>query len=181
MQRPAGSGPHAAPRGAPYNVATQPLPSSQLWRARSSVGATTEAPHLMCAPRCMTATLQRISRFHNSLSKAPRLAPVLPRASPQESRVDDPARRRSMLTHTILRFGPGLAAGLLAVACSDQPNVDMAPKKPNFWASPPPAQCPTGKWTGGGRIDPPSNHDATDEDAFHEAQFFAVVLPTMTG
>ena len=64
-----GGGPHAAPRGAPYNVATQPLPSSQVWRARSGVDATTEAPHLMCAPRCMTATLQRISRFHNSLSR----------------------------------------------------------------------------------------------------------------
>src|SRR3989442_6442654 len=56
MQRPAGSDPHAAPRGAPYNVATQPLQSSQVWRARSSVGATTEAPHLMRAPRCTAAT-----------------------------------------------------------------------------------------------------------------------------
>src|SRR5438046_4748679 len=179
MQRPAGSGPHAAPRGAPCNVATQPLPSSQLWRARSSVGATTEAPHLMCAPRCTTATLQRISRFHNSLSKAPRLAPVLPGASPQESRAEDPARRRSMLTHTILRFGAGVAAGLLAVACSDQPNVNMAPKRPSFWVTPPPAQCPTGKWTGGGRIDPPSNPDTPDE-AVHP-EYFAVVLPPMTG
>src|SRR2546426_11965241 len=74
---------------------------------------------------------------------------------------------------------PGLlAAGLLAAACSDQTSVNTAPKRPSFWVTPPPAQCPTGKWTGGGRIDPPSNHDATDEDAFHEAQFFAVVLPT---
>ena len=73
-----------------------------------------------------------------------------------------------MLTHTILRFGPGLAAGLLVVACSDQPNVNMAPKRPSFWVTPPPAQCPTGKWTGGGRIDPTgmrtaANYDNVDE------------------
>ena len=55
-----------------------------------------------------------------------------------------------MLTHTILRFGPGLAAGLLAVACSDQPNVDMAPKKPNFWASPPRRSVPPGSGRAGG-------------------------------
>ena len=65
-----------------------------------------------------------------------------------------------MLTHTILRFGPGLAAGLLAVACSDRPNVNMAPKRPSFWFTPPPAQCVTGKWTGGGRIDPTGDRAA---------------------
>ncbi|HYT81992.1 MAG TPA: hypothetical protein VEK86_00975, partial [Gemmatimonadales bacterium] len=60
--------------------------------------------------------------------------------------------------HRNLIVWPSLvAAGLLAAACSDQPNVNMAPKPPNFWVTPPPAQCPTGKWTGGGRIDPPSN------------------------
>lgn len=66
--------------------------------------------------------------------------------------------------HTNLIVWPGLvAAGLLAAACSDQTNVSMAPTRPNFWASPPPAQCITGKWTGGGRIDPPANHDVQDE------------------
>lgn len=48
---------------------------------------------------------------------------------------------------------PGLlAAGLLAAACSDQTSVNTAPKRPNFWASPPP--CASAKFTGGGRIDP---------------------------
>jgi hypothetical protein len=69
--------------------------------------------------------------------------------------------------HTNLIVWPSLVvAGLLAAACSDQTKVNsnsMAPNKPNFWASPPPAQCVTGKWTGGGRIDPPLNHDVQDE------------------
>jgi hypothetical protein len=66
---------------------------------------------------------------------------------------------------------PGLvAAGLLAAACSDQPNLNMTPQRPNFWLTPPPAQCVTGKWTGGGRIDPTgnrlaSNYDNVDEPA----------------
>ena len=82
---------------------------------------------------------------------------------------------------------PGLlAAGLLAAACSDQTSVNTAPKRPSFWFSPPPAQCATGKWTGGGRIDPASpdptagpNWDGTDE-AVHSEQF-AATLPSMSG
>src|SRR5256884_6083860 len=73
-----------------------------------------------------------------------------------------------MLTHTILRSGPALAAGLLAVACSDRPNVNMAPKRPSFWVTPPPAQCPTGKWTGGGRIDPTGTRTAANYDNVDE-------------
>lgn len=62
-------------------------------------------------------------------------------------------------THMIREHGtlivwPSLiAAGLLAAACTDQPNVNMAPKRPSFWVAPPP--CPAAKFTGGGRIDPP--------------------------
>jgi len=68
-----------------------------------------------------------------------------------------------MLTHTILRLGPGLAAAaLLAMACQDSTPSTSVKGKPNFWAGPPP-QCPAGKWTGGGRIDPPGNYDAVDE------------------
>src|SRR3989449_8714121 len=102
----------------------------------------------------------------------------------QPRRESSTARRaeRMMREHRSLSVWPSLiAAGLLAVACSDQPNVSMAPKRPSFWVTPPPAQCPTGKWTGGGRIDPPSNHEATDEEAVYEGQVFAGVVPTMTG
>ena len=60
---------------------------------------------------------------------------------------------------------PGLlAAGLLAAACSDQTSVNTAPKRPSFWFSPPPAQCATGKWTGGGRIDPTGDRTAANYD-----------------
>src|SRR5436309_1423833 len=90
-------------------------------------------------------------------------------------------RTHMMREHRNLIVWPSLiAAGLLAAACTDQPKVSMAPNRPAFWVVPPPAQCPTGKWTGGGRIDPPSNHDALDADAVHEAEFFAA-LPPMTG
>ncbi len=81
-----------------------------------------------------------------------------------------------------------LAVGLLAAACSDQAKVSMAPK-PNFWVTPPEAKCPTGKWTGGGRIDPAfpnpmagPNWDGTDE-AVHP-EYFADPpggLPAMGG
>ena len=64
---------------------------------------------------------------------------------------------------TLIVWSSVIAAGLLAAACTDQPNVNMAPNRPSFWVTPPPAQCVTGKWTGGGRIDPPSNHDTQDE------------------
>src|SRR5437762_13936468 len=84
--------------------------------------------------------------------------------------------------HRSLIVWPSLiAAGLLAAACTDQPKVSMAPNRPALWVLHRPAQCPTGKWTGGGRIDPPSNHDAMDEDAAHELEVFAVDLPPMTG
>ncbi len=89
-------------------------------------------------------------------------------------------RTHMMREHRILIVWPSLiAAGLLAAACTDQPKVSMAPNRPAFWVVPPPAQCPTGKWTGGGRIDPPSNPDTPDE-AVHP-EYFAVVLPSVTG
>src|SRR5213080_1463108 len=88
-------------------------------------------------------------------------------------------RTHMMREHRSLIVWPSLiAAGLLAAACTDQPKVSMAPNRPAFWVVPPPAQCPTGKWTGGGRIDPPSNPDTPDE-AVHP-EYFAVVLPPMT-
>ncbi len=61
-----------------------------------------------------------------------------------------------------------LVAGLLIAACSDQTSVSMAPKPPNFWVTPPPAQCVTGKWTGGGRIDPTGNRAASNYDNVDE-------------
>jgi len=64
-----------------------------------------------------------------------------------------------------------LAVALAAAACSDQTNLNMAPKRPNFWFGPPPV-CTAGKWTGGGRIDPTGdvsrtapNDDAMDEES----------------
>jgi len=73
-----------------------------------------------------------------------------------------------MREHRSLIVWPSLiAAGLLAAACTDQPNVSMAPKRPSFWVTPGPAECTGGKWTGGGRIDPTNppgpNHDVADE------------------
>ena len=74
-----------------------------------------------------------------------------------------------MREHGTLIVWPSLlAAGLLAAACTDQPNVNMAPKRPNFWFTPPPAQCVTGKWTGGGRIDPTGNRAASNYDNVDE-------------
>src|SRR3989454_12119842 len=52
-----------------------------------------------------------------------------------------------------------LAAALVAAACSDQTNLNMAPHRPSFWGGV--EECPTGKWTGGGRMDPP-NPDLDD-------------------
>src|SRR4029077_18173642 len=64
-------------------------------------------------------------------------------------------RTHMMREHRSLIVWPSLiAAGLLAAAWTDQPKVSMAPNNPSYWLVPPPAQCPTGKWTGGGRIDP---------------------------
>ncbi len=95
-----------------------------------------------------------------------------------------------MREHRSLIVWPSvIAAGLLAAACTDQPKVSMAPNRPAFWVVPPPAECPTGKWTGGGRIDPASpnpqsgsNWDGTDE-AVHP-EYFAdpnPPLPSMSG
>ena len=85
-----------------------------------------------------------------------------------------------MREHRNLIVWPSLiAAGLLAAACSDQTSkVGVAPK-PSFWVTPGPAQCTGGKWTGGGRIDPPSNPDTPDE-AVHP-EFFPFELPSVTG
>src|SRR5438046_4587608 len=89
-------------------------------------------------------------------------------------------RTHMMREPRILIVWPSLiAAGLLAAAGTDHPKVSMAPNRPAFWVVPPPAQCPTGKWTGGGRIDPPRNPDTPDE-AVHP-EYFAVVLPSVTG
>src|SRR5256885_8485078 len=89
-------------------------------------------------------------------------------------------RTHMMREHRSLIVWPSvIAAGLLAAACTDQPKVSMAPNRPAFWMVPPPAECPTGKWTGGGRIDPPRNPDTPDE-AVHP-EYFAVVLPSVTG
>ena len=74
-----------------------------------------------------------------------------------------------MREHGTLIVWPSLlAAGLLAAACTDHPNVSMAPKRPSFWLTPPPAQCVTGKWTGGGRIDPTGNRAASNYDNVDE-------------
>lgn len=65
--------------------------------------------------------------------------------------------------HLMLQIAPGLAAvALLATACQDSTPLTSVSHKPSFWAGPPPS-CITGKWTGGGRIDPPGNRDVADE------------------
>jgi hypothetical protein len=53
-----------------------------------------------------------------------------------------------------------IAVGLLAAACNpDQTSVNTAPRRPSLWGG---VQfCATGKWTGGGRMDPP-NPDVPD-------------------
>jgi hypothetical protein len=64
------------------------------------------------------------------------------------------------MTHT--RKGHEIVAGLLAVAlltaCQDS-TTPTASLRPKFWGGV--EQCTTGKWTGGGRIDPP-NPDVPD-------------------
>jgi hypothetical protein len=54
-----------------------------------------------------------------------------------------------------------VAVALLATACQDAARPNAPPGKPQFWLGE--EQCTTGKWTGGGRIDPPGNHDLADE------------------
>lgn len=73
-----------------------------------------------------------------------------------------------------------LAAGLVAAACSDQSKVTTAPQRPNFWAGPPPS-CATGKWTGGGRIDPPNNPDFADETSGGQPPRYSDGLSPMNG
>jgi hypothetical protein len=78
-------------------------------------------------------------------------------------------RTHMMREHRNLIGWPSLiAGGLLAAACTDQPNVNMAPNRPSYWLTPPPAQCVTGKWTGGGRIDPTGNRAASNYDNVDE-------------
>src|SRR2546422_5776853 len=78
-------------------------------------------------------------------------------------------RTHMMREHRSLIVWPSvIAAGLLAAACTDQPKVSMAPNRPAFWMVPPPAECPTGKWTGGGRIDPTGNRAASNYDNVDE-------------
>jgi len=108
----------------------------------------------------------------------------------RDSSNSEEGRTHMMREHRSLIVWPSvIAAGLLAAACTDQPKVSMAPNRPAFWVVPPPAECPTGKWTGGGRIDPASpnpqsgsNWDGTDE-AVHP-EYFAdpnPPLPSMSG
>jgi hypothetical protein len=64
--------------------------------------------------------------------------------------------------HQNFIVAPGLlAVGLIMAACQDSPTPTATANRPNFWQGV--SQCTVGKWTGGGRIDPPSNHDVADE------------------
>jgi len=68
----------------------------------------------------------------------------------------------------MLRVAPGLAAAaLVATACQDSTPLTSVTHRPSFWAGPPPA-CVTGKWTGGGRIDPTGNRAAANEQPHRE-------------
>lgn len=62
---------------------------------------------------------------------------------------------------TLILLSSVVASGLLAVACSDNANLNTAPKQPAFWFGGE-QHCSPGKFTGGGRIDPPMH---TDPDA----------------
>jgi hypothetical protein len=68
----------------------------------------------------------------------------------------------------------GLAlVGALVVAACENTTPATAPAKVRSDVTcggsggcpPPPPPCETGKWTGGGRIDPPLNHDIADEQS----------------
>jgi hypothetical protein len=86
-----------------------------------------------------------------------------------------------MRTYLMLRFVPSVAAAaLLAAACQDSRPLTSVARKPNFWAGPPP-NCPAGKWTGGGRIDPPSNYDAVDEPSGGQPPRYSDGLAPMNG
>src|SRR5207244_10970942 len=87
----------------------------------------------------------------------------------RESQNTDTARTHMTLKNRSPRVWPSvIAPGLLAAACTDHPKVSMAPNRPNFWVTPPPAECVTGKWTGGGRIDPTGNRAASNYDNVDE-------------
>jgi hypothetical protein len=69
-----------------------------------------------------------------------------------------------MREHRSLILWPSLlAVALLAAACSDQTNLNTAPKRPSFWVGGE-HPCTPGKWTGGGRIDPPTAIDPDPAD-----------------
>src|SRR5438874_1078076 len=118
--------------------------------------------------------LSVLQRIRSATVAGTALASLLGRAVCDTNRtlagiVNREGRTPMMREHGNLIVWPSLiAAGLLAVACSDQPNVNMAPKRPSFWFTPPPAQCVTGKWTGGGRIDPTGNRAAANYDNVDE-------------
>jgi hypothetical protein len=69
-----------------------------------------------------------------------------------------------------------LVAALVAVACQDATTPTATANRPHFWSG---GQCTTGKWTGGGRIDPPQNPDVAD--AGFGSEFLVPPLPPMTG
>ncbi|HYK83517.1 MAG TPA: hypothetical protein VEU55_10280 [Gemmatimonadales bacterium] len=65
----------------------------------------------------------------------------------------------------------GVVGALVVIACQDAArSLATSPARVRSDVTcggsggcPPPPECITGKWTGGGRIDPPSNHDVADE------------------
>src|SRR6266576_4839661 len=183
---PAGGGPHAAPRDAKLihgrSVRRPPRPPL-LYRCNL-----VRTPQLRTRNRCAriaarlqhllyVSTAQRVllpDRMASTLRSLRSGSALVGIVDSEEGRTHMKREHRSLIVWPSV-----IAAGLLAAACTDQPKVSMAPNRPAFWMVPPPAQCPTGKWTGGGRIDPPSNPDTPDE-AVHP-EYFAVVRPSMTG
>jgi hypothetical protein len=82
-----------------------------------------------------------------------------------------------MQDHKRFIFVPGLlVVGLLAACNKDAVSPDRATRAgPGLKVI---AACTPGKWTGGGRIDPPSNHDVADETSGGQPP---VLPPLMTG
>jgi len=73
-------------------------------------------------------------------------------------------RTHMMREHRSLILWPNLLAlALLAAACSDQTNLNTALKRPSFWVGGE-HPCTPRKWTGGGRIDPPTAIDPDPAD-----------------
>src|SRR6266550_5800752 len=185
-EAPAGGGPHAAPRDAqvihgrsvrrpprhPPVVPMQLVPTPQLRTRNRCARIAARLQHLLYVSTPQRVLLpDRMASTLRSLRSGSALVGIV---DSEEGRTHMKREHRSLIVWPSL-----IAAGLLAAACTDQPKVSMAPNRPAFWMVPPPAQCPTGKWTGGGRIDPPSNPDTPDE-AVHP-EYFAVVLPSVTG